>query len=245
MEISSQQLQQYREEGFTLLGRTLSDAQLDLLRAEEARFRLARGIDESKPGTHFFGKMAPYSPILRQVITQGAHVAVLPQLQNSPNVVFRHDQFVTKMPDRDSQKSEFPWHQDEGYEPVFPALGVTVWMALDDMTLDNGCIWVVSGSHKRGHLPHGKAGDSGYLTLEVEGDGTPVPMKAGEAVAFTGLTLHRSKYNRTDGIRRAFFVGYADASATYQARGMDAPAPLVGSPHSWVVCGSAPLQGEN
>lgn len=241
MKLSPTQIEQYQEEGYVMLGRVLSDAQLEGLRQEEARFREARGVNNERPGTHFFSKMAPYSPILREVITLGAHVEALPQLQGTPDVAFRHDQFVTKMPDRNSQKSEFPWHQDEGYEPVTPPLGVTVWIALDDMTLENGCIWVIPGSHKQGRLEHEARGEDGYLTLPIEGDGVPAIMQAGEAIAFTGLTLHRSKYNRTEGIRRAFFVGYTDAAATYQSRNMAEPKPVVGSPHAWVVCGSAPL----
>jgi hypothetical protein len=244
MQLTDKQLKQYQDEGYVFLDRVLTDEQLEGLRAEEARFRAARGVDESKPGTHFFGKMAAYSPVLRQVITQGAHVEILSQLQDTPNVIFRHDQFVTKMPDRDQNRGEFPWHQDEGYELVEPALGVTVWIALDNMTLENGCIWVVPQSHKQGHLPHEARGGDGFLTLPIEGDGEPMPMKAGEAVAFTGLTLHRSKYNRTDKARRAFFIGYADASAKFRQRHETEMRPLVGAPHSWVVCGSAPLDGE-
>lgn len=242
MTLTPQQLEAYREDGYVLLGRVLTDAQLEDLRAAEAHFRAARGVDPDKPGTHFFSKMAPYSPAVREVATQGEFLPMLPDFIGSPNVAFRHDQFVTKMPDRGQSKSDFPWHQDEGYEPVEPAMGVTIWIALDDMTLDNGCIWVVPRSHKQGHLPHESRGSDGYLTLEVEGDGTPALMKAGEGIAFTGLTLHRSKYNNTNQVRRAFFVGYADASATFQPRRVAQPVPLVGSPHSWVVCGSAPLR---
>lgn len=241
MELSAEQLKQYREDGYTMLGRLLSDEQLEALRQDEARFRQARGINPDKPGTHFFSKMAPHSETVRELLEHGAHVPLLPQLLDTPNVIFRHDQFVTKLPDRDSNRSEFPWHQDEGYEPVYPPTGITVWMALDDMTLDNGCIWVHPGSHKKGNLPHGKSGPDGYLTLAVEGDGEPALMRAGDAIAFTGLTLHRSKFNRTDNIRRAFFLGYADAGASFQPRGETEPRPLVKAAFTWMVCGRAPL----
>lgn len=243
MQLSPEQLQHYREEGYVMLGRTLSDEQLEALRAAEARFRAHRGVDNSKPGTHFFSKMAAHSLAVRDVLEQGAHVEALPQLLGTPDVLFRHDQFVTKMPDGDTNKSDFPWHQDEGYEPVAPPTGVTVWMALDDMTLENGCIWVVPQSQKQGNLPHESRGGDGYLTLEVEGDGVPAIMRAGEAIAFTGLTLHRSKFNKTDQARRAFFVGYADASAHFKPRREPDFRPLLGSAHSWIVCGEAPLPG--
>lgn len=74
------------------LGKVLTNPQLEGLRVEEAHFRAACGVDKSQPGTHFFGKMAAYSPVLREVITQGAHIKTLPQLQGTPNVIFRHNQ---------------------------------------------------------------------------------------------------------------------------------------------------------
>ena len=243
MKLTENQLKQYNEEGYVLLGRILSDEQLEKLRANEADFRQRKGVDESQPKTHFFSQMHRYSPAIREVITTGPQVEALPQLLATPNVVFRYDQFVTKMPDRGSEKSEFPWHQDEGYAQINPPGGVTVWVALDDCDLENGCIWVVPRSHEKGLLPHQQSGETGFLTLEIEGDGTAAPMKAGEAIAFSGLTLHRSKYNRTEQARRAFFMTYTDASATiFDPRAMSEPQPILQSEFSWMVCGSAPCE---
>ncbi len=134
------------------LGKVLTDEQLEGLRIEEARFRVARSVDESKLGTHFFGNLPAYSPILREVITRGAHrnlaaVAGHAERDISPRPVCHQDARPRQ------SRGEFPWHQDEGYEPVEPAMGVTVWIALDDMTLENGCTWVVPESHKQGHEP--------------------------------------------------------------------------------------------
>lgn len=71
MKLTEAQMKQYQEEGYVPLGQVLTDDQLEGLRQEEARFRAARGVDVNKPGTHFFGKMAAYSPILREVICRG------------------------------------------------------------------------------------------------------------------------------------------------------------------------------
>jgi len=69
-------------------------------------------------------------------------------------------------------------------------------------------------SHKRGLVPHNIKDES--LQREAEVEGMPVPMKAGEAVAFSGFMLHHSKANHTQKVRRAFFMEYCHADATYR-----------------------------
>jgi ectoine hydroxylase-related dioxygenase (phytanoyl-CoA dioxygenase family) len=153
-----------------------------------------------------------------------------------PNLAWIYTQFVTKFPDGNTGKSEFPWHQDNGYAKVLPENNMTVWIALDDVDLHNGCVWLVPGSHRSGVLPHGqKSADSWHLEVPVEGDGIPAILKAGEAVAFTGLTLHRSKLNHSDAPRRAFFMQYVDANGTI---GND-NVPVVDRPMTYVVSGEA------
>jgi hypothetical protein len=49
MQLTDEQLKQYRDEGYVFLGKVLSDEQLEGLRREEARFRAVRGVDESSP----------------------------------------------------------------------------------------------------------------------------------------------------------------------------------------------------
>ena len=76
---------------------------------------------------------------------------------------------------------------------------------------------------------------SGGSRRPLEGDGIPLILKAGEGVAFTGLTLHRSKLNLTDAPRRAFFMQYVDANGTV---GND-NVPVVDKPMTYVVSGEA------
>ena len=121
-----------------------------------------------------------------------------------------------------------------------PATNVTIWFALDDVDERNGCVWVQPGSHRHGLLDHKtRSADSWHLTVPVEGDGIPARLKAGEAVAFTGLTLHRSKLNHTDRPRRAFFIEYADAAAKYFRAG-ETPRPVIDSPQAWLATGQIP-----
>ena len=53
--------------------------------------------------------------------------------------------------------TETPWHQDESYWPDLPdKRAVSCWVAIDDVTVENGCMWFVPGSFKhdiRKHRP--------------------------------------------------------------------------------------------
>jgi phytanoyl-CoA hydroxylase len=232
--LTQQQVERYHQEGYVLTGRIIDDATLEMLRREEARFRGTLGPGEL---TVFRNQLCHHSAVIREVATRGAHLDWVEQLVG-PNVCLWFNQYVTKMPDAHSGKSEFPWHQDNGYSVIDPATNVTIWIALDDVDEQNGCVWVVPGSHQRGLLPHrAKNADSWHLSVTVEGDGVPARMKAGEAVVFSGLTLHRSKLNHTDRPRRAFFLEYTDAISTYSKNDGTRHPVAVGG-HSWVVRGA-------
>lgn len=238
MILNKEALQQYREEGYTLTGRVLDDAQLESIRAEELRFREAQPYDANT--TVFRSQLARHSEIIRSIITSPRLVEVAKQLIG-PNVCHWFNQFVTKMPDAQSGKSEFPWHQDNGYGSIVPATDVTIWIALDDVDTRNGCVYVVPRSHEKGLLEHKSASaDNWHLTLDVEGDGIPAVLKAGEAVAFTGLTLHRSLLNHSDHARRGFFVEYADPAATVQWHNQSEVKPVTDHPNTWLVAGELP-----
>jgi len=101
----------------------------------------------------------------------------------------------------------FHFHQDNNYTRHDPALGsINIWVALDDMTPDNGCLQVVPGSH-RAQLDS-RNSDDGDTHQQVEVDPLrclPIRMRAGDAVAFTRWTVHGSGPNVTDQPR----IGYA------------------------------------
>jgi len=253
IQLSEAQLRQYREDGYVVLGRVLTDDQLEGLRREEARFRANAPVNPAqKNQTLFFSQVCPYSEVVRSVGTTGAHLDAMEQLVG-PDLMLWFTQFVTKMPDGDSGKSEFPWHQDNGYISIEPANNVTVWIALDDVDTRNGCVWVDPKSHLKGLLPHKKkSADSWFLEIKVDGDGIPAVLKAGEAVAFTGLTLHRSKLNHTDRPRRAFFFEYCDPASVAVSL-VDNPDNAAAAPRSpvirragtWLVRGQLPLPPNN
>jgi ectoine hydroxylase-related dioxygenase (phytanoyl-CoA dioxygenase family) len=234
------QLRHLDEEGWCLVGPLLTEAELSGLRQEEARFRSIMPHEPHE--TVFRSQLAPYSEVVREFVNKGSATAVAQQVLGQ-NVAHWFNQYVTKLPDSGSGKSHFPWHQDNGYTAISPATNITIWIALDDVDQRNGCVWIVPKSHERGLLPHGMAGpDNWYLQVDVETDGIPAEMKAGEAVVFHGLTLHRSLLNHSDQPRRAFFVEYADANARYTHEG--STKPIILNPHTSIVAGEVPWSSD-
>ena len=117
-------------------------------------------------------------PNLAAFVTRPEFVAIATQLLG-PDVDLYWNQSVFKQPEG---KREFPWHQDDGYTPVTPSPYLTLWLALNDATVENGCISVLPGSHKRGLVPH-RPSDIGLVCHDADDpdQGVPVPVKAGFA----------------------------------------------------------------
>ncbi len=239
--LSPDLLATYQRDGFAFLGSILNPDDIAALRAEEQRFRAAplrNDQDAAGARTLFRSQVCAYSPVVRALATNGRHLSAVTTLIG-PDVALYYTQFVTKLPDADVTRGEFPWHQDLGYVAILPLLkALTVWVALDDVDEVNGCVWVQPGSHLNGLLPHRPASaDSWHLTVPVSGDGVPARLKAGEAVAFTGLTLHRSKANASAAPRRGFFFEYVPVEAVEQTSGRS----VLERSDTWVVRGGLPV----
>jgi hypothetical protein len=112
----------------------------------------------------------------------------------------------------------FPWHQESPYwvygaERVERIASVLVY--LDDASRDNGCLWVIPGSHRHGILPGLKdRGVLGALYTDVQGvEGEPLALElpAGSALWFHPDLVHGSQGNRSATSRRVFVAAYQPA----------------------------------
>ena len=109
-----------------------------------------------------------------------------------------------------------------------PESVVGFWFALEDATLDNGCLWAEPGGH-RGPLRQrferlGPGDESGTRFVELDptplpqpGEGTlvPLPVAAGSLVLLHGLLPHWSAPNRSDRSRHAYSLHLIDRAADY------------------------------
>lgn len=116
-------------------------------------------------------------------------------------------------------RSRLVLHQDNRYWHLDPPEAVTVWMALDDATPDNGCVHYVPGSHRWGRVEHVRP-EEGAVLVEARSDREPVayPVPAGSALVHHANTLHGSGPNLTDGPRRAYALVFVRADSTVRGR---------------------------
>lgn len=225
----------FDELGYVEVGRVLDEDGVAELLHEEERFRLDVGY--GAPGNQTLRvniQLCHRSKPTRRFCTRGPHIPMIERLLG-PDVCLTHQQFVTKLPDGDDQRSDIPWHQDSGYGRLDPMTDVTIWVPLVDTDERNGCLHIVPGSHRQGLLDHGAA-DVNPLLFESERVGEPIalPMTAGEGVCFSGLTLHGSGPNRSGRARPAFYVRYCEPGAIMTSEG---GRPVLEDPHSWMVAG--------
>ena len=112
----------------------------------------------------------------------------------------------------------FPWHQEAPYwahgaQQLDKIVNVLTY--LDDGTQQNGCLWVIPGSHKQGTLQGlENRGILGALYTDVDlldGEAFPVEVPGGSAVWFHRDLVHGSQSNRSQSSRRVFVIAYQPA----------------------------------
>jgi ectoine hydroxylase-related dioxygenase (phytanoyl-CoA dioxygenase family) len=107
-----------------------------------------------------------------------------------------------------------PWHQDSYYFNFDQQPQVGLWLAISEATLENGCLSVLPGSHKRPILEHNPdrrpGANQGYLeVLDLDDSGAvPVLMEPGDLLVFHSYLLHRSVDNMGHGRRSAMVYHY-------------------------------------
>ncbi|MDQ2988526.1 MAG: phytanoyl-CoA dioxygenase family protein [Pseudomonadota bacterium] len=123
---------------------------------------------------------------------------------------------------------EVRWHQDATFFETTPISVTTFWFALEDATIDNGCLWVQPGGH-RGPLRERFVRQGDAIRMEKLDDtpwpddsvAVPLEATAGSLVCFHGLLPHYSAPNRSPVSRHAFTLHATDCRTAY-------------SPHNWI-----------
>jgi phytanoyl-CoA hydroxylase len=153
-----------------------------------------------------------YDDLILSVCRRAAILDVVEDLIG-PDIKLYTDQVFMKPPFHGSAQ---PWHQDSAAWPFFlPHDHVTCWIAIDDATVDNGCLRYLPGTHALGlvdrpHVP--------VLVEQLRADGVPelpVPREPGYGVFHHSLLLHSSGPNTTPHRRRGLVLHYISARTRY------------------------------
>lgn len=172
-------------------------------------------VDKSNPQTLKQLQRMAVDPYFRDYSKNPSWVGLAEALLGEP-VSGQEPEWFNKPP---GTSHPTPPHQDNYYFNLQPPNVLTIWLALDVVDDDNGCLKYVRGSHRRGVRPHGASRILGFsqgitdFGPDDEAQEVPIHLQPGDAVAHWGNTIHRAEPNRTaDRHRRAFAMVLRGAS---------------------------------
>jgi ectoine hydroxylase-related dioxygenase (phytanoyl-CoA dioxygenase family) len=217
--VTEQQKKQFQDEGYFILESCVPEEHLELMRAN-----CQQGMDESDAemdrqgvnrlglnvrGKRYFNafcyKKFPalgefiFSPLMAEICRA--------TIGGEANLFW--DQYVVKGTDT---ANSFSWHQDSGYVHVDCPEYLTCWVTLDDVTIENGTVYLLPYSQVGirsvvKHILDPKSNDMvGYFGKEP---GIPAIVPAGSIACFSSYVFHRSGPNLTNKLRRVFLPQYS------------------------------------
>ena len=231
--VSDEQVRQYIDQGFLIREGLIGPAQLDELKRDMVF--MARGGYPSKVLKPLPAEMTdeealrnilcihqPHylSPVMRNMVEDQGICSVLSRITAAHlpywdgSVKCMQSMLFVKPPGKPGQ----PWHQDELYIPTRDRSLIGAWIALDDATVENGCLWAIPGSHRSGYLYEQRSPED-----LVEYDGAPqsfgfdesaaipIEVRAGSVIFFNGYLLHKSMRNHSSIYRRALVMHYMNS----------------------------------
>lgn len=239
--VTDEHRRQFAEQGFVHLQGLLSEAEIAAIAVDYDRFLRREIAVEGKDYCDMAGDygrdpadysivnvMLPrrYYPAWVDNIVERRGASVARQLCGD-GMVLDYDQLLAKQPYKDD--AVFAWHQDMAYWPETPdTRTATVWLAIDDSTVENGCMRFVPATiHEPALRPHvpmfGGRGTSHALGTELGDDDAVVvmPIKRGDCTVHSERVMHGSGGNSSSGYRRAYILAFrsAETVATERALG--------------------------
>ena len=143
------------------------------------------------------------------VFDLASHPAIVDRMASlyGPHLLLWASYFFVKEPGG----SEIPWHQDLNYWPLEPIINISAWIAIDDVKIDNSCVQILPGSHKK-IVPHVKSRDG--MAFGEEADEryfsqdkiVNMELEPGEFFLFNEKLLHHSEKNRSNRRRMGMSV---------------------------------------
>ncbi|WP_395141851.1 phytanoyl-CoA dioxygenase family protein [Armatimonas sp.] len=230
-QLSEAQIASYRESGFLVIenfldANELSHWQKTTQEAVDQRLAMtAAGVTQTETNRILSNQQNPdsyYAQVFTQCIKLLETHAGMKELMLDPRlgelaatlagidgIRIWHDQALFKPP----FGNPTGWHLDNPYWSFSTRDTLSLWVALDEATLGNGCMWYIPGSHKTATWENAGIGQNmsdlfklypQWRTIEP----VACPCPAGSAVFHNGLTAHGAGANMTNKPRRAMTCGY-------------------------------------
>ena len=224
---------QFDADGYVVLRGFLSEREVSAVHAELAR--LIRDVVPAMPREHVFHEDKSRPESLKQLqmlhthdaffheLFLGGRIERLAETLLADQVAGKNLQYFSKPP---GGGQPTPPHQDGYYFKLTPCEALTMWLALDDVDEENGCVRYVRGSHRRGMRSHERTGVLGFsqamtdygLPEDVENEFN-VPARPGDLLVHHALTIHSAGGNRSSRRQRRSlgFIFFANRSRTDDA----------------------------
>ena len=239
--LSAVQISEFKQHGFLVVEDVLSReevatiaARADLIAAGEAEhvpetsiqlepiFRNGeRAVANQVLSVRKLFNLAVYDPVMWEHVVHPRIVAIIAELLDTEDLKLYGDQLFMKAPEVGTAQS---WHQDSAsWRDILPMDLVTAWTAIDEATLENGCLHFAPGTQRWGML---RGAQLAPFLDDLNGGvwpSVPVPLKSGSISFHHSLTLHRSGANNSAVRRRGYAVHYMRASSFKDEEVMGAP----------------------
>ncbi|MCU6793036.1 MULTISPECIES: phytanoyl-CoA dioxygenase family protein [Paenibacillus] len=252
--LNAAQIEEFERNGFLKGGVVLDDSEVERLREELDLVMEGKSVKQPVLNRNMKEGESPYDGmkmvanekviqivniwmVSEAFLQHAGHSRIceeIAQLCQTDTLRIWHDQIQYKPPVTGGPTA---WHQDHPLWPIIqPADLVSAWVALDDAVIDNGCMWMVPGSHKWGDQQKYLASNEQFMPyhrkpeLLPEGaDLTAVPfeIKKGQVGYHHSLTWHGSPNNRSNMKRRAIAVHYMPGHTRYEPSGKHPMLPYV------------------
>jgi phytanoyl-CoA hydroxylase len=229
--LTEEQVGAYEEQGFLALEHLLAPDEvqsslaglLDLIDGRYPGFRHiqfeagARAVlggmaaEEKQDLVRKIFSFAAYEPRLKAIAEHPRLVDAARRLLGEEPLLFE-DKALIKPPRIGREK---PWHQDHAYWNLpLGTRAVTAWIALDAATVENGCLFVIPGSHREGPVVHFRRRDWQICDTHVPTSRVvAAPLAPGGCLFFDSLLQHGTPANSSPQRRRALQFVYVPASA--------------------------------
>jgi phytanoyl-CoA hydroxylase len=230
-ELTQEQVDFYQENGYIILHDFLTPDELETWRQSVDEAVQQRDDRKLADGTMRAGD-SYYDNVFIQRINLWNDHAGMRQLMLDPRlgklaatlagvdgIRIWHDQALIKQP----WANPTGWHLDNPYWSFSSRDAISIWVALDDSTLENGCLYFVPGTHKTATFDNTGIGQNMGDLFRVYPQWAKLqsvagPMKAGSCSFHNGLLAHGAGANMTPGWRRAMTCGYMPDGSTFNGQ---------------------------
>ena len=211
----------FDRDGFVVIRQFLADAKLNELRTNLDRYIVdvvpqlsdadAFYDDKSRPDTlKQMQRIEKHDPFFGDYLHNSLWVTIAEQLFGEDVLAPSGFEWFDKPP---RTNHPTPPHQDNFYFCLTPPRVLTMWLALDDVDEETGCLRYVPGSHLRGLRPHNRTRTLGFsqgisdYTDQDRAQEIPIPAAPGDVLIHLGNTIHRADRNGSlDRHRRSFGI---------------------------------------